>query len=310
MPKWIKSITKTLPGKFLTKTIERYFLHGVAQEAAALAYYLLFMIFPLLIFLSSLLGLLELDISGITNSLDALLPSGVVDVVESYLSYVSQTSSRTMLWFGLVFTIYFPMRAADCLMIAVRRAYHLPRPKNQVLYMMKVLLYTVFLLVTIALTLALVTVGRQALEFAGRFVVVPEAFIELWTDLRFLVLGGVMFGAVGLLYAAAQDSRQAARNVVPGALAALVGWMVVSAAFAFYVENFANYTVIYGALGTVIVLMMWLNLTALMLIMGAEINGVLNSLRGRRTPKTMDRKDSTGGGRFAKSASSAEENAI
>ena len=282
----------------------------MAQEAAALAYYLLFMIFPLLIFLSSLLGLLELDISGITNSLDALLPSGVVDVVESYLSYVSQTSSRTMLWFGLVFTIYFPMRAADCLMIAVRRAYHLPRPKNQVLYMMKVLLYTVFLLVTIALTLALVTVGRQALEFAGRFVVVPEAFIELWTDLRFLVLGGVMFGAVGLLYAAAQDSRQAARNVVPGALAALVGWMVVSAAFAFYVENFANYTVIYGALGTVIVLMMWLNLTALMLIMGAEINGVLNSLRGRRTPKAMDRKDSTGGGRFAKSASSAEENAI
>ena len=310
MPKWIKSITKTLPGKFLTKTIERYFLHGVAQEAAALAYYLLFMIFPLLIFLSCLLGLLELDISGITNSLDALLPSGVVDVVESYLSYVSQTSSRTMLWFGLVFTVYFPMRAADCLMIAVRRAYHLPRPKNQVLYMMKVLLYTVFLLVTIALTLALVTVGRQALEFAGRFVVVPEAFIELWTDLRFLVLGGVMFGAVGLLYAAAQDSRQAARNVVPGALAALVGWMVVSAAFAFYVENFANYTVIYGALGTVIVLMMWLNLTALMLIMGAEINGVLNSLRGRRTPKAMDRKDSTGGGRFAKSASSAEENAI
>jgi len=310
LPKWIKSIAKTLPGKFLTKTIERYFLHGVAQEAAALAYYLLFMIFPLLIFLSSLLGLLELDISGITNSLDALLPSGVVDVVESYLSYVSQTSSRTMLWFGLVFTVYFPMRAADCLMIAVRRAYHLPRPKNQVLYMMKVLLYTVFLLVTIALTLALVTVGRQALEFAGRFVVVPEAFIELWTDLRFLVLGGVMFGAVGLLYAAAQDSRQAARNVVPGALAALVGWMVVSAAFAFYVENFANYTVIYGALGTVIVLMMWLNLTALMLIMGAEINGVLNSLRGRRTPKAMDRKDSTGGGRFAKSASSAEENAI
>ena len=184
-----------------------------------------------------------------------------------------------------MFTIYFPMRAADCLMISVRRAYHLPRPKNQIVYMAKVLLYTVFLLVSIALSLTLVTVGRAALEFAGRFFVVPEAFIELWTDLRFLVLGGVMFAAVGLLYAAAQDGRQPARNVVPGALAALVGWMVVSAAFSFYVENFANYTAIYGALGTVIVLMMWLNLTALMLIMGAEINGVLISIRGRRTPR-------------------------
>lgn len=285
LPKWIKSILDSWPGRFLTRTVERYLFHGVGQEAAALAYYLLFMIFPLLIFLSSLLGLLELDISSIIQGLTPLLPAGVVDVIESYLSYVSQTSSRAMLWFGLVFTIYFPMRAADCLMTAVRRAYHLPRPKNQIVYMAKVLLYTVFLLVTIALTLALVTVGRAALEFAGRFVVVPEAFIELWTDLRFLVLGGVMFAAVGLLYAAAQDGRQPARNIVPGVLAALVGWMVVSAAFSFYVENFANYTVIYGALGTVIVLMMWLNLTAMVLIMGAEINGVLISIRGRRTPR-------------------------
>jgi len=187
-----------------------------------------------------------------------------------------------MLWFGLVFSIYFPMRAADCLMHAVRRAYHLPRPKNQILYMAKVLLYTVFLLVTIALTLALVTVGRQALHFARRFAVVPEAFIELWSDLRFLVLGAVMFAAVGLLYAAAQDTRQRPGAIVPGTLIALVGWMVVSAAFSFYVENFANYSVIYGTLGTVIVLMMWLNLSAVMLIMGAEVNGALLAMRNEK----------------------------
>ena len=283
MPKWLKTITASWPGRFLTKTIERYIVHGVAQEAAALAYYLLFMIFPLMIFLSSLLGLLDLDISSIMEALAHLLPAGVVELAGSYLVYVSETSSRAMLWFGLIFTIYFPMRAADCLMTAVRKAYHLPRPKNQILYTAKVLLYTVFLLVSIALAVALATVGRAALEFVGRFLIVPAAFIDLWTDLRFLVLGGVMFAAVGLLYAAAQDSRQPVRNIVPGTLAALVGWMVVSAAFSFYVENFANYTVIYGALGTVIVLMMWLNLTALMLIMGAEINGALIAMRGRRT---------------------------
>ena len=313
MPSWVKSIKASLPGRFLTKTIERYFLHGVAREAASLAYYLLFMLFPLMIFLSSLLGLLDLDISGITQSLNTLLPAGVVDMVESYLGYVSETSSQKMLWFGLVFTIYFPMRAADCLMLSVRRAYHLPRPKDpvhQFLYMMKVLLYTVFLLVTIALTLALATVGRAVLEFAGRFVVVPEAFIDLWSNLRFLILGGVMFAAVGLLYAAAQDSRQPAVNVVPGALAALVGWLVVSAAFSFYVENFASYSIIYGALGTVIVLMMWLNLTAVVLIMGAEINGVLASLRGRRTPKVKDRKENKDGQGLPREAPSAGENAI
>ena len=290
MPRWIKSITQSMPGRFITKTVERYSLHNVGQEAAALAYFLLFMIFPLAIFLSSLLGLLELDISGIVTGLRTLLPGSVVDLVESYLNYVSVTSSRSMLWFGLVFTIYFPMRAADCLMTAVRKAYRLPKPKNQLFYTLKVLLYTVFLLVTIALTLALATVGRAVLEFTGRFVVVPAAFIEMWADLRFLVLGGVMFAAVGLLYVAAQDERQPAKNIVPGVLAALVGWMVVSAAFSYYVEHFAKYTVIYGALGTVIVLMMWLNLTALTLIMGAEVNGVLISIRGKRTKKFRKRE--------------------
>jgi len=282
---WLKKITSTWVGKFVTHTVDRYFTHGVAHEAAALAYYLLFMLFPLMIFFSSLLGLLELDVSGIIQSLSRLLPNGVLDVLESYLTYVSQTSSRNMLWFGLVFAIYFPMRAADCLMSSVRRAYHLSQPKNQFLHTAKVLLYTVFLLVSIALALTLSTVGRKALEFVSRFWTVPEAFIELWSGLRFLVLGGVMFAAIGLLYAAAQDTRQPVRNILPGTALALAAWMVVSAAFSFYVENFGSYSVIYGALGAVIVLMMWLNLTAVALIMGAEVNGVLMALRDGSGPK-------------------------
>ena len=308
MPQWLKRITSTWMGKFLTHTVDRYFNHTVAHEAAALAYYLLFMLFPLMIFFSSLLGLLELDVLGIILSLQHLLPSGVLDVLESYLLYVGQTSSRNMLWFGLVFTIYFPMRAADCLMTSVRKAYHLPRPKNQILHTAKVLLYTVFLLVSISLALALSMVGRQVLEFAGRFVVVPEAFIELWSGLRFLILGGVMFAAIGLLYAAAQDMRQPARNILPGTGAALAAWMVVSAAFSFYVENFGRYSVIYGALGTVIVLMMWLNLTAVALIMGAEVNGVLLALRGERARRPWRKQKKTEAG--SKPPASVEEKTV
>ena len=310
VPRWVKRIKDSWPGKFLGRTLGRYFNHGVAHEAAALAYYLLFMLFPLMIFFSSLLGLLDLDVSGIILSLSHLLPKGVLDVLESYLTYVGETSSRTMLWFGLVFTIYFPMRAADCLMTSVRRAYHLPRPKNQIFYMAKVLLYTVFLLVSIALALALTMIGRQMLEFAGRFVVVPEAFIELWSGLRFVVLGGVMFAAIGLLYAAAQDTRQPVRNILPGAGLALAAWMIVSAAFSFYVENFASYSVIYGALGTVIVLMMWLNLTALALIMGAEVNGVLIALRGEQARRPWRGQKKTGGNAAAGSSASAGEKTV
>lgn len=291
----VKKVGRSRPGRFVAGTVDRYFSHGVAREAAALAYYLLFMLFPLMIFFSSLLGLLELDVSGIIGSLSRLLPGGVLDVLENYLTYVGDTSSRTMLWFGLVFTIYFPMRAADCLMSSVRNAYQLPKPKNQVFYTAKVLLYTVFLLVSIALALGLSVAGRQVLEFASRFLAVPEAFIELWSGLRFVILGGVMFAAIGLLYAAAQDALQPPGNILPGTGAALAAWMVVSAAFSFYVENFGRYSIIYGALGTVIVLMMWLNLTAISLIMGAEVNGVLISLRDESSGRSRGKQENTGG---------------
>ena len=278
----MRRLPETWPGRFLTHILRRFFAHDVGRQGAALAYYLLFTLFPFLIFLSSLLGLLDLDISGIMGSLSPLLPASVLELIETYLTYVARTSSPAMLWFGLVFTIWFPMRAADCLMHAVRRAYRLSRPKNQLAYNFKVLLYTVFLLMTIALSLALATVGGRVLRSVGWLLELPEPFIELWSDLRFLVLGVLVVGAVGALYAMAQDQRRRAGEIVPGVIAALTGWMIISAAYAYYVENFANYSVIYGTLGTVIVLMMWLNLSAVMLIMGAEVNGALLAMRNEK----------------------------
>lgn len=287
MPQWLQPVADSWPGRFISHIMRRYFRHDVGRQSAALAYYLLFALFPFMIFISSLLGVLQLDISGIISALDHLLPDGVLAVIEEYLDYVSRTSSTAMLWFGLVFSIYFPMRAADCLMSAVRRAYHLGSPRNRLFYRFKVLLYTMFLLMSIAATLLLTTVGERALAFLGRFLPLPPWFVELWGDLRFVVLGVVMFAAVGLLYAAAQDVRQPAGSVVPGVIFALVGWMALSAGYSFYVENFANYSVIYGALGTVIVLMIWLYLTATVLILGAELNNTLLTMGGERRRRTL-----------------------
>lgn len=278
MPRWVTKAAGSTPGRFMTQLVHRYFEHEVGRQGAALAYYLLFTIFPFMIFISSLLGLLALDITGITEALQPILPAAVVDLIETYLLYVAQTSSAPMLWFGLFFTVYFPTRAAACLMHAVRRAYHLPKPANPIAYYVKVLLYTIFLLISVAVTLFLATIGEQVLAAAEKVVVLPDTFVRNWIDWRFIVLGAVMFAAVGILYAAAQDKRQPARKIVPGVCAALAGWMVVSAAYAFYVENFARYSVIYGAVGTVIILLVWLNLSAAAMILGAEVNGTLAAM--------------------------------
>ena len=92
-----------------------------------------------------------------------------------------------------------------------------------------------------------------------------------------------MFAALGLLYAAAQDKRSAAKRILPGVLLAMVGWLTASIGFSMYVENFGRYSVIYGTLGAVMVLLMWLYMTAFMLILGAEWNGAAFAVRTEQT---------------------------
>lgn len=257
---------------------QRYFDHHVARDSAALTYYLLFALFPLLIFLSNLVGMMSLDINQFLAWLHPLMPQEALEIIEQYLIYVSRDSSRQLLWFSLIFSIYFPYRAASALMGSVRKAYGAQPPTHFWRYQFKLLLYTLCLIVIIVLSIALSVVGGRVLNFVSGYISLSDGFIELWSRLRFAVLGFFVFFAIALMYALAQESRTMNR-IWPGAAASLVMWLALSFLFSFYVENIARYSVIYGTLGAVIVLLLWLYLAAMMLIMGAEFNSVLMALR-------------------------------
>ncbi len=260
--------------------VTNFYEHEVGKNAAALAYYMLFAIFPLLIFLSNLLGLLDLNVAVITQTLQRFLPNAIVELLETYLDYVSHTSSHVLLWFSLVFSIWFPKRAVKGLMDDVRLAYHLDKPKDPIKYTIRQLIYTVVFLLVLILMLVFLIIGKQALSHIVNLLPentlhISEYLLSIWQYLRFLPIALLMIVALAMLYAASLDKRQPIKAIMPGIIAALVAWMVVSIGFSFYVENFANYTIIYGTLGAVIVLLMWLYMTAQILILGAELNAIL-----------------------------------
>ena len=264
--------------------VRRYLRHNVGIQSAALAFYLLFMIFPFLIFISALLGILQLDVAAILGALEEILPREVVEIAGVYLRYVRANPSVKLLVFGLVFSIYFPMRATNTLMRSVRTAYHLG-PAHGVVQVLKTLLYTVLLIAAIALTLVLMSVSDRILAYCVANFGLPAFIAELWARLRFPLAAAVGYFALFFLYALAQDSRQPWRNIWPGTLAALASWLCLSWLYAWYVEHIAHYSLLYGSIGTVIVLLIWLNLSAMSLIMGAEVNGTLMSLRKERSEK-------------------------
>ena len=273
-------------GRLAGDMIRRYYVHDVARDSAALTYYLLFAIFPLLIFVSTLLGVLELDIASITAVLAPILPSDVVDIIRTYLEYVAANQSRQLLWFSLVFSIWFPMRSTGCLMHSLRKAFGRSAPENILLGQLRTLLFTIWMIFVIGLTLALVVVGRRALYFLSGFLPLSEAFISVWGYLRFIILGLVMAISLGILYQLALGQRRPLREVLPGVGSSLAAWLLLSMAFSYYVENMARYAQLYGSIATIVVVLLWLYMSGQVLILGAELSASLIHRKKHAAPSS------------------------
>ena len=277
---------KTGVGRLAGDMLRRYYVHDVARDSAALTYYLLFALFPLLIFVSALLGILELDIDSITAVLTPLLPADVVGVVRSYLTYVAANQSRQLLWFSLVFSIWFPMRSTGCLMHSLRKAFGRSAPENILLGQLRTLLFTIWMIFVIGLTLALVVVGRRALYFLSGFLPLSETFISVWGYLRFIILGLVMAISLGILYQLALGQRRPLREVLPGVGSSLAAWLLLSMAFSYYVENMARYAQLYGSIATIVVVLLWLYMSGQVLILGAELSASLIHRKKHAAPSS------------------------
>ena len=202
-------------------------------------------------------------------------------MLEAYLTYIRGESSSVLLWFSLAFSVWFPLRAVRSLTNDVRLAYQLRKPANPVGYALRQMVFTIVFLVIVALTLVLCVLGRRFISTVagwlelGQVLKIPAFLLNLWQYLRFLLLGALMFLILVLLYTVAQDRRPPIRTLLPGIALSLVSWLVISMGFSLYVENFGKYSIIYGALGTVIVLLIWLYMTSFLLILGAEFNAAL-----------------------------------
>ena len=252
------------PFTLVKDLFDRYYGHDVARDGAALTYYLLFAIFPLLIFISTLVGLMNLDIEELMSTVSHILPEQVAGIMRSYLEYVSTSPSRQLLVFSLIFSVWFPMRATSCLMHSVRKAYGISQPASMIGGTLRNFFFTLWLIVTIAASIVLTTVGH-------------------WGSLRFVLLGVVMLLVLVPMNMVAQGRRCPLWEVVPGVLLSMAAWLALSLAFSYYVEQVAHYSELYGSIATIVVVLLWLYMTGQVLIMGAEYNGARLAYRSAKS---------------------------
>ncbi len=260
------------------RMIYRYFSDGIPQAAAELSYFLLFSMFPLLMFVNSILAQLDITLEGITPVLE-MLPKSLQRLITGYLAQLSGTPAFSPMLIGIGLTLYFLSRAVRSMMRTVNDIYHVEVTRGMVKDVLISLGITAGFLISVVCSFVLVVAGRTLLRLLPQAFPIPQAALDVTHDASFWVMIAFIFAFLMLFNRIVPNLHLKFREVWPGALFSLVAWILVSWAFSFYVDNMARYSVLYGSLGTIIVLMLWLYIVSMLLLMGPQLNHTLVVMR-------------------------------
>jgi membrane protein len=271
--------------KYVLRKSFREFLDDKCTDlAAALTYYAVLAIFPAILALVSVLGLVGEADRSVKTIIDVLKPLVTADTLKVVEPVVQQLATSTGAGFTFVVGLLVALWSASGYVGAFSRAmneiYEIREGRPFWKLRPIMLLITLVAVLLIAVALLILVVSGPVAQSIGDVVGLGSAALTVWGFAKWPVLGLVMVLVVALLYYATPNVKQPKfRWVSVGAGVAIVTWLVASVLFGIYVANFSNYNKTYGSLGGVIVGLLWLWITNLALLLGAEIDSELE--RGR-----------------------------
>ena len=270
--------------------------HHILQVSAALSYYFVLSVFPSLIFLSAVVGLIPLpDLFGhVLGLMGNLLPADSMRVVSSVLNDVLSSHKGTWLSFGMLGTIWTTSAAFDSMIEALDMAYDVEcnRPfwKSRLLAIGLAAICGVLLLTA----LAVMVVGPRFGDWLADRLALSAVFVAVWPFLRWTIAFSFTVLAVEVLYFLAPNVKQRFGATLPGAILSVGVWLGLSYLLGLYFRDFAHFNRTYGTLGGFVAFMVWLYWTSFVLLVGAEVNAELakESLKGSVQPKETPPQDS------------------
>jgi membrane protein len=253
---------------------------GVTDVAATVTYYGVLALFPFLLFLVALVSLVitPADAEQLVAELSQLAPGAVTQIVGERIRQLGQDENTTLVGFGAAGAIWAASGGVMALMRALNTTYDV-REGRPFWKTRGIALLMTFVFGGLALVAALVAVATPPVaEAIGG----PIGTAILW--LRLPIAGLLMMFLWALVYYVLPDVQQKFKFITPGSVAGVLLWVIASWAFSKYVANFGSYDKTYGALGGVVVLLLWMWISALVLLVGAEANAVIEhrSPEGKR----------------------------
>jgi membrane protein len=261
-------------GDLFKRTAKESMDDDVLGLSAQLAYYFFLALFPALLFLVALASFFHLGgmTEQLTRALSGVAPPDVVEIIRQQIQQISGSGNTGLLTVGMLLTLWSTSAAMVAIVTTLNRAYDIDESRPWWKVRLTAIGLTITLAVFLLLSFVLVVFGPQLAESVAAWFGLGQVFVWVWWIVQWPLVFLLVSVAIALVYYVAPDADQSFVLLTPGSVLATLLWLLFSLGFRFYIVNFGNYNETYGAIGGIIVLMLWFYASGLSLLVGAEMN--------------------------------------
>lgn len=246
----------------------------VSSNAAELAYFTLLSLFPILLVVANVIPLFPIDAADILPMVETAVPPDIYNVLAPILESYLNSSSGGAISIGLITSLWSASKAFNALQNVLNDVYGVEKRNNFIIVRLVSFLVQLAIVAIVGVLIFVFVFGEFILLFIEDFVGIELDFILQIFSLKWLVLFIVLILIITMVYFLVPNHRMHIKYALPGAVFATIGWLILSQAFTLYVQFAGGEAAASATFGVFIVLMLWLYLSAIILLVGALINAV------------------------------------
>lgn len=273
---------------FLKELLCRYEDDGVSEIGAQLTYYLILSIFPFIIFFLSILKFTPLADAGVLERLLAVLPSDTQKILYNIVTEIMKDGNFALLSFGALGALWSSSNGIMSVIKSVNRAFDLE--ENRPFWKLRGLsiIFTISLYIVLIIAFSVLIFGEVFFNLI--FISYTWPSFIIWKILKILIPLFFMGLMLSFLYKFSPSIKEGINikfsETIPGSIFASLGIILFSGIFSFYVNNFGNYSKSYGSIGGLIILLIWIYSISIVIVLGAEVNATIISMKNKDITKT------------------------
>lgn len=277
-------------GKFAAKLIQflkllvlRIIKNDIPGTSAQMSYYLVMAFFPFIIFLITTLSYSNLFEYSLPDFLARIMPENTADFLINIIDELLQARSGSLLSVSMLTTIFFASKGVNAIIIGINRSFLVTENRGFFKKTAISFIFTILFAFSINFLFIFIIMGQVITELVVNFLGITDFSAQLWGLIRIGITLGFIFLVISFVYIYFPNlkPRLKIKDVIGGSIFSTLFWLISSFLFSFYVNNFSNYTLIYGSIAGIIVFLLWLFISSIILLTGAEINALLKTMNNR-----------------------------